>query len=122
MKPTASQCAIAAVATIFLIVVSCSPTLKTVGSGYAQPLNYRLSSSLAPATAGGTADWEVIAKATTLKIPRLEMLVEGEDAPGICSAVVISINADKSAEALTAAHCVAHPPGKHFDLTVNGRH
>lgn len=65
------------------------------------------------------ADWQGVVKATLLAVPRLEILDEGADRPSTCSGVVFQIDNDKTASALTAAHCVA---GKRPTVTVNRHH
>lgn len=64
------------------------------------------------------ADWTGILKTVSQQVPRLEILAEGAEQPGICSGVVL--NAD-SGYLLTAAHCVDGKP-EQLSITVNGRH
>lgn len=74
--------------------------------------------ALVATTVVGASDWEATTKNADRKVVRLEMGVG--DSKGVCSAVVVAI-VDGEADALTAAHCVAHEPTSHLDLTANGR-
>lgn len=65
-----------------------------------------------------TTDWAAIVKPATKQVPRLEILKDGSDTPGICSGVVIN---KAAGYVLTAAHCV-QGDAKHLSVTVNGRH
>ncbi|HXG71344.1 MAG TPA: serine protease [Gemmatimonadaceae bacterium] len=64
-----------------------------------------------------SGDWSAIVKPAAKHVARLEILQDGEDAPGICTGVVINRAAGF---VLTAAHCVEGHPN--ISLTVNGRH
>lgn len=64
------------------------------------------------------ADWTGILKTVTKQVPRLEILAEGAEHPGICSGVVLNA---VSGYVLTAAHCVDGTP-EQLSITVNGRH
>lgn len=64
-------------------------------------------------------DWSVVIKPAAKQVPRIEVLRDGDEGPGICSGVVIN---KASGFLLTAAHCI--PPGEAntYSVTVNGRH
>jgi S1-C subfamily serine protease len=66
---------------------------------------------------GGT-DWALIVPGAIKQVPRLEILKDGTDKPGVCSGVVLNAS---SGFLLTAAHCVEGDP-KNLSITVNGRH
>jgi serine protease DegQ len=72
---------------------------------------------LAVVVLGGT-DWSAVVKPAAKQVPRIEILKDGEDKPGICSGVVI---AKATGYILTAAHCVEGKP-EALSITVNGRH
>jgi len=61
-------------------------------------------------------DWAPITAAMEASVKRIEMLAPSERDPGICSGVVINVEAGFL---LSAAHCVDE---KGVDLTVDGRH
>ena len=64
-------------------------------------------------------DWASVIEPAAKQVMRLEMLREGAQEPGICTAVVI--NEDTSV-ALTAGHCVSKPQTQSLSVTANGRH
>lgn len=64
-------------------------------------------------------DWTAIVKPALKKVPRLEMLREGWDKPGVCAAVLFN---KPDGYAVTAAHCVEKPEKEGITITVSGRH
>lgn len=69
-------------------------------------------------TATVTTDWALVIRPALQQVPRLEILADGAEKPGICSGVVLNTAAGFL---LTAAHCVTGDPDK-LSVTVNGRH
>lgn len=63
-------------------------------------------------------DWPAIVRPAAKQVPRIEILKEGDEHPGICSGVIFN---KELGYLLTAAHCV---DGKTdgMAITVNGRH
>jgi S1-C subfamily serine protease len=70
-------------------------------------------------TAQQVPDWVTVIKPTYKQVMRLEMLREGAEKPGVCSAVVIN---KEQGVLLTAAHCVDRPLAQSLSVTANGRH
>lgn len=66
----------------------------------------------------GVTDWALIVKPATKQVPRLEILKDGSESPGICSGVIIN---KELGYVMTAAHCVDGPADS-ISITVNGRH
>jgi S1-C subfamily serine protease len=64
------------------------------------------------------ADWALVVKPVEKQVPRLEMLEDGKDSPGICSGVVLNID---PGVLLTAAHCIPSGDKKTYSITANGR-
>lgn len=62
-------------------------------------------------------DWTVIVKPALPQVPRIEVLHERSQQPGVCSGVVLNA---QDGFLLTAAHCVEGDPAK-LAITVNGR-
>lgn len=71
------------------------------------------------ASQASAADWITLTETLRHEVFRVEM--QSASITGICSAVVFDIDKDGVAHALTAAHCVDHPPTEHFDITVDRR-
>jgi S1-C subfamily serine protease len=63
-------------------------------------------------------DWSAIIRPAAKQVPRLEILKDGTEKPGICSGAII--NKDQG-YVVTAAHCLEGDP-KTLSVTVNGRH
>ena len=64
--------------------------------------------------------WADLVPTLTKSVPRVEIQKQGQT--GVCSAVVVLIDDDKFAHALTAGHCVQKSSeSERIDLTVNGR-
>lgn len=76
-----------------------------------------MAMGLALGMSGAQVDWAAVVLPATKQVPRLEILKDGEEDPGVCSGVILNREAGF---VLTAAHCVEGNPG--ISLTVNGRH
>ena len=64
-------------------------------------------------------DWVTVIKPAFKQVVRLEMLRQGAEGTGVCSAVVIH---EINGFLLTAAHCVDKPQAESISITANGRH
>jgi S1-C subfamily serine protease len=71
----------------------------------------------ATVTPAHAADWVPIVKDLARKVPRIEILRDGKEDPGTCSAVVINAI---DGFALSAAHCFDRSSQE--SVTLNGRH
>ena len=78
-----------------------------------------LACVLSVASPAAATEWVGSSAILAHQVFRVQM--QGPQGSGICSAVVIDIDKDGLASALTAAHCVDHAPTEHFDITVDGR-
>lgn len=83
----------------------------------AMTVAFYLAYSLRTFAALPTTDWPTIVKPLAKQVPRLEILKDGAESPGVCSGVVLNL---AQSVLVTAAHCVAGDPEK-MSITVNGR-
>lgn len=72
--------------------------------------------ALGLALAVEAADWVALSRTMHRRVPRLEMTLGNQQ--GVCSSVVFEVK-DKTAYALTAAHCVEGPEGVPVEVAAN---